>query len=50
MIRLWLHECERVFADRMITEALHECERVFADRMIAEAEKLLARPNMFTTF
>lgn len=56
MIRLWVHECERVFADRMITEQdltrYMELVEVVAKKYYdgVNQEQVFARPNIFTTF
>jgi dynein heavy chain len=56
MVRLWMHECERVFSDRMITE--QDMER-FKEMLETTAkkyfdnigmDKLLAKPLVYTTF
>ena len=56
VVRLWYHECERVFSDRMIT---YEDMEKFKEMLDATAkkyfdfvgyDKILARPNIYTTF
>jgi dynein heavy chain len=56
VIRLWVHECERVFADRLITE--QDMSRYFelvegvSKKQFdgVNQEQVLTRPNIFTTF
>ena len=56
MARLWLHECERVFADRMITvddidkfnEMLNGVAKKHFDHV--GMDKLMARPLIYTPF
>ena len=54
--RLWVHECERVFSDRMVSEAdltrFSEILEATAKRWFEGEgqDKILARPNIFTTF
>ena len=55
VIRLWAHECERVFSDRMITVSDMERFREFLDQVIRkyfekDFEKVVAKPNIHTTF
>ena len=58
MIRLWVHECERVFADRMVTEqdvkTYQEIVEVISKKHYDEKgvsqDQIFARPNIFTTF
>ena len=56
MVRLWMHECERVFMDRMVTEEdftkfkdmLDGTTKKYFDNL--GMDKLTARPLSFTTF
>jgi dynein heavy chain len=56
LIRLWMHECDRVFSDRLITESdlfkyIEIKESVTKKWFDSEnQEKLFAKPNIFTTF
>ena len=56
VVRLWLHESERVFADRMIVEEdvvkFYEMQSNVAKKYFESLgmEKLMAKPNIFTTF
>ena len=55
MCRLWMHECQRVFTDRMVTsteaarcvEVLQDVAKRFLDQ---DPEELFAAPNIFTSF
>jgi len=56
MARLWMHECERVFSDRMITAGDMEKFKEMLDGVAKKYfdflahDKVTARPNIFTTF
>ena len=56
MVRLWMHECQRVFSDRMITvedmEKFNEMLTATTKKFFENVgmDKLLAQPNIFTTF
>jgi len=56
LIRLWMHECTRVFSDRLISSTeIGRCREIFVDavkRSIAEESSggLLAKPLIFTDF
>eukprot|EP00961_Rhodomonas_salina_P210442 2841340-Rhodomonas_salina.1 len=58
-VRLWMHECERVFADRMINaedadkfaEMLESItKKFFGDDKNMPIDKVMAKPNIYTTF
>ena len=57
VVRLWLHECYRVYGDRLVNqtdierfdgELKQTCKQCFAD--VADPEELEALPNVFTSF
>ena len=56
LIRLWMHECDRVFADRLITESdltkYYEIKESVTKKWFdsENQDKLFAKPNIFTTF
>jgi dynein heavy chain len=59
VIRLWAHECDRVFADRMVTEQdlsrytdLLEVvsKKCYEGINQVNQEQIFAKPNIFTTF
>ena len=57
IIRLWLHECERVFCDRMIsTTDIEVFQKILTDLSMkwwddyGDMGQILAKPLLFTTF
>lgn len=56
MVRLWVHECERVFVDRLITDKdmetfddyLRKCAKVFEEDV--GGEEIFVESNIFTSF
>jgi dynein heavy chain len=54
--RLWLHECSRVYGDRLMTEEDMELFENKKEEVVkkclegVDAEKVIAMPNMFCTF
>ena len=57
VIRLWLHECERVFGDRLVSHTdIEVFQKMLTDVSMkwcdeyGEMNKILAKPILFTTF
>lgn len=56
VVRLWLHECERVFRDRMVSDSDIEKYQEFVSAALKTAfkeeplEQVIASPNLFSSF
>ena len=57
VIRLWVHECERVFCDRLVSQTdIEVFQKMLADVSMkwcdeyGEMDKVLAKPLVYTTF
>ena len=55
MCRLWLHECERVFSDRLVSETeIKRCVDLLQDvakrHFDQDPDELFVEPNIFTSF